>query len=115
MTGVAVTDGDERSALAVVRSLGRAGHAVDVVSRTGRSLAGASRYARSDTAAPDPLGDRAAFRRAVRNLVADRSSAVLLPITEASLHALLPQRDELGDVRIPCPDYEAFLDAADKA
>ena len=38
---VLVTDGEQRAALAVVRSLGRAGHAVHVVSTRDASLAGA--------------------------------------------------------------------------
>jgi hypothetical protein len=33
---VLVTDGEQRAALAIVRSLGRAGHRVHVTSRAGR-------------------------------------------------------------------------------
>ena len=37
---ILVTDGEERSALAVVRSLGRAGYCVHVAARTRRDAAG---------------------------------------------------------------------------
>ena len=47
MSAVLVTDGEQRAALAIVRSLGRAGHDVYVCSSRHRSLAGASRYARA--------------------------------------------------------------------
>ena len=67
---VLVTDGEQRSALAVVRSLGRAGYDVSVGSRGGASLAGASRFARVDISLGDPLRDAAGFAEAVHRVVA---------------------------------------------
>jgi predicted ATP-grasp superfamily ATP-dependent carboligase len=114
MASVLVTDGQERAALAAVRSLGRSGHAAHVVSPRSRSLAGASRYARSDARVPDPLYDQTGFVAAVREIVRRRHVEVLLPISEASLLAVLRQRDYFDGVCIPFPSYETVAHACDK-
>ena len=110
---ILVTDGDERSALAVVRSLGRAGHDVHVGSTSGRSIAGASRYARSDTPIPGVQGDGGAYVSAVARLIELHRIDVLLPVTEAALLRLLPERERLGVV-LPFPDDDAFRAISDR-
>lgn len=111
---VLVTDGEQRAALAVVRSLGRAGHGVHVASASGRSLAGASRYAVADHRVPDPLADPDGFFAAVRALVEAQHIDTVMPVTEAALVAILPRRDELGDVLVPFPDAGTFARVSDK-
>jgi predicted ATP-grasp superfamily ATP-dependent carboligase len=110
---VLVTDGTQRSALAVVRSLARAGHTVYVCTPRAPSLAGASRFAAGEAAVAPALDDPARFLGDVRALIARWHIDVLIPITEASLLALLPHRDALG-VTIPFPDDATFRAAADK-
>ena len=111
---VLVTDGEQRSTLAIVRSLGKAGHRVEVVSGSGRSLAGASRYCRSDHAVPDPLAEPDAFGEAVLARVGERSIEAIIPATEASLRVLLPMREQLEDVLFPFPDAATFARVSDK-
>lgn len=112
---VLVTDGTERAALAVVRSLGRAGHPVHVVSPRGRSLAGASRWCRSERALPSPLHEPAAFRRGLREVVEREGIGVVLAISEPSLLAILEEGDVLPPgVHFPFPDLERFLRVTDK-
>lgn len=111
---ILVTDGGERAALAVVRSVGRAGHTVYVGSPSGRSIAGASRFCTSETAMPDPLTRSADFVDAVEQLVARLGVEALCPITEAALLALLPARERLGSARIPFPDADTFRHVSDK-
>lgn len=112
---VLVTDGEQRSALAVVRSLGMAGHEVYVCSADRRSLAGGSRHARAEAVVPDPLQEPAAFRMAVRELVTRWRPEVVLPMTEASALELLVARDDLAGARIPFPQLERFRRISDKA
>lgn len=115
MTGpVVVTDGDERSALAVVRSLGRAGHQVIVCSRSGRSLAGASRFAKRDVSLPDPLAQPDDLVDALTELCATEEAGLLIPITDAALEAVLPARGRFDRTRVPFPPLEAYRAISDK-
>jgi predicted ATP-grasp superfamily ATP-dependent carboligase len=111
---VLVTDGEQRAALAIVRSLGRAGYRVFVCSTRARSLAGASRHCAGSAAVPDPLRDPTAFVRAVESLATRWGAETLLPVSEPSLLALLPERERL-DLHIPFPDDATFRRVCDKA
>lgn len=111
--GILVTDGEQRAALAVTRSLGRAGYHV-TVGATGRaSLAGASRHCRARVVFPDSLGQPAGFADAVARHVGERRLDVVLPITEASLLALLPLRESLGAV-LPWPSGDVVARVLNK-
>jgi predicted ATP-grasp superfamily ATP-dependent carboligase len=111
---VLVTDGEQRAALAVVRSLGKAGYAPIVCSRDARSLAGVSRYAAGSVHVPDPLTRAAEFTTAVSAAVRDHHIGVVLPVTEPSSFALLGASDLLGDAVIAGPDLDAFRAICDK-
>jgi predicted ATP-grasp superfamily ATP-dependent carboligase len=111
---VLVTDGEQRAALAVVRSLGRAGHQVHIGATRSRSLAGASRFAKTQTALPDPLVAPETFRGAVADLIRTREIDVVLPVTDASVFALAERRDEVGAV-LPVPEFAQLRAVADKA
>lgn len=111
---IVVTDGGERSALAVVRSLGRAGHDVSVLSDRTRSLAGASRHARDEHRVASPLSDPERFLQDVARWSTDWEADLLLPMTDASLDAVLAGRERLPGVRVPFPDRETFRAVSDK-
>ena len=110
---ILVTDGTQRSALAVVRSLGRAGHTVFVCAPRVPSLAGASRYAFAEAAVANALTSPSDFVSDVTSLVERWRIDVLLPIAESSLLALLPDRAAIG-VTIPFPDDATFRAITDK-
>ena len=112
---VLVTDADQRSALAVVRSLGRAGYRVHTCSSRARPLAGASRFCMSHVTLPDPLRDPDGFVGGVRREAARVGVSVILPITDAAMLALLPARRDLAPAVIPFPDIEVYRRVADKA
>ena len=109
---VLVTDGEQRAALAVVRSLGRAGWEVHVCSSRSHSLAGASRYCARSHHVSDALTDPHGFLLDLGALVTATEADVLLPISEASLLAVLPNRRGFR-CAIPFPaarDFEAICD-----
>jgi predicted ATP-grasp superfamily ATP-dependent carboligase len=110
---ILVTDGTQRSALAVVRSLGRAGHTVFVCAPRVPSLAGSSRFAFAEAAVANALAAPADFVSDVASLIERWRIDVLIPIAESSLLALLPERTALG-VTIPFPSDEIFRAVADK-
>jgi predicted ATP-grasp superfamily ATP-dependent carboligase len=112
---VLVPDGEQRAALAVVRSLGLHGVEVHVASHLRRSLAGGSRFAASESLVPDPIKGAERYAIAIARLSADRETLVILPSTEASTMALLEYRDLLGSVRLASSDLARFRLATDKA
>jgi predicted ATP-grasp superfamily ATP-dependent carboligase len=113
---ILVTDGDERSALAIVRSLGRKNEfEVFVCSRNGHSLAGASRYAREDRRVGDALVDPAAFAKRLALVSSKLRADVLIPVSEASLMAVLSYRELFGQVLLPFPAEGLFRQVCDKA
>lgn len=111
---VLVTDGDARAALAVTRSLGRAGHEVIVGATRDRSLAGASRYCRARAVYPDPASQPDAFLDAVADVVADRRIDALVPITDVATFMVTGHRHRFGSCVIPCADADVVERAADK-
>jgi predicted ATP-grasp superfamily ATP-dependent carboligase len=112
---VLVTDGEHRAALAVVRSLGHAGHSVYVASPSARSLAGASRYVRGRDMVTDPLAAPDRFADDVCRVIRARGIEIVIPITDPALLALVSRRHDLGDAVLPWPDAERVRQVADKA
>ena len=111
---VLVTDGEQRAALAVVRSLGRAGYRPFVCSTRRRSLAGASRFAASQAIVPDALSEPAAFAAELARLVRQWGIQVLLPISEPSLLAVLDSAELYPGVGEGDLDATTFRRICDK-
>jgi predicted ATP-grasp superfamily ATP-dependent carboligase len=109
-----VLDGDERSALAVTRSLGRRGVPVTVAAPGARSLAGASRHAARRLVVPDVRRDPDGFAAALLAAAARPPDQVLFPLTDASLTVVDSMRDRLGAVRLPVASSESLALAWDK-
>lgn len=113
-----ITDGNERAALATARSLVRAGLEVGVATGGGRrySLAGVSRGVRRAGLATDPLADPAGYAAELGGLVRRCGVRVLLPVTDASVEAILAGRRYLpSSVAVPFPDLATYRTASDKA
>ena len=115
MKRVLLTDGEERSTLAVTRSLGAAGYRVEVASRTGRSLAGASGYCVADHRAPAASDGPREFLDHFQRLVEARNIDVFLPMTDVSASVGLGLRDRCPNLIIPFPKERVWADASDKA
>lgn len=109
---ILVTDGDQRAALAVVRSLGAAGAYLLVGAPTQPSLAGSSHHCTIEVALPDPLAAPDAYCDRLRELIAEHDIGMLLPITEAALRPVLATGFE--SVIVPFPDLQTFELASDK-
>ncbi|OLE20554.1 MAG: hypothetical protein AUG50_00315, partial [Betaproteobacteria bacterium 13_1_20CM_3_63_8] len=105
---VVVTDGDQRAALAVVRSLGAAGYRCVVTSSSRAPIAGGSRFVARTAKVPNALEHPHEFADAVVALAAREKAAVILPIGEESLLAILPARARLLPAVVPFPDIDTF-------
>lgn len=113
---ILVTDGNERAALAAVRSLVRAGHEVHSVGAAHPSLAGASRGVRAHRLLRAPLRDPVAYAADVASLARTLGVELLLPIADPSAEALLEHRDMLPrGLALPFPDLAIYRAASDKA
>jgi predicted ATP-grasp superfamily ATP-dependent carboligase len=114
---VLLTDGNERAALAAARSLVAAGFEVGVAAggRRGLSLAGVSHGVRRLRLTTDPLTDPSGFATEVGTLAQRLGVRVLLPVTDASVEAVLVGRAHLpSSVALPFPDVATYRTASDK-
>ncbi|MFK7894508.1 MAG: hypothetical protein AB8G23_01665 [Myxococcota bacterium] len=110
---ILVTDGEARSALASVRSLGRGESEVHVLSSSSGALAGVSRYADAVHSVPDPAKDPAGWTEAVEALLTRLPDPLLLPVTEIAMgNVYASSLDERYRVASPPPD--AYAKAVDK-
>jgi predicted ATP-grasp superfamily ATP-dependent carboligase len=64
---------------------------------------------------PSPLVDPAAFADAVTETSRRVSADILLPVSEASLLAVLPRRDSICPCLVPFAASERFIDICDKS
>ena len=112
---VLVTDGDERPALAVTRSLGRRGLEILVGAENGRSLASSSKYCAGHVTYPSPHREHHRFCDFLSDLVRRRHIDVLIPMTDVTTHLVALHKAELeGAVSLPIPDFGAFEFVSDK-
>jgi predicted ATP-grasp superfamily ATP-dependent carboligase len=113
---ILVTDGDARSALAAVRSLGRGGHEVITAAIKPKSLAGASRHSSAAEIYPDPMRDPDGFVAAVVDIVRRRGIEVLLPMTEVTTLLITQNRHLLpAACKLPFAPTATIARASNKA
>lgn len=110
---VLVLDGEQRSALAVTRSLGAAGLRVDVGAAAEPCLASRSRHAAHTHTLPAPAQDAAGFAAAVEALCRQHDYALVIPVTDPSVTALLTHVDR-GRVPLPLPAARVHAQLVDK-
>lgn len=112
---VLVLDANQRSALAVTRSLGRLPDVrVLTADETPSALAGASRYSRRYLRYPSPAQEPARFCQWLANTVAAENIAAVMPTTEVTSRLLLMQAEQLGDCQLPFADLGTIMSLADK-
>ena len=112
---VLVLDADQRSALAITRSLGKLdGVTVFTSDATPTALAGSSRYSRAYSQLPDPVSEPRKFLVALEKLVETFEIGFLLPVTEVSCRLLLENSDRFSQCILPFPDHETVLAVSDK-
>jgi predicted ATP-grasp superfamily ATP-dependent carboligase len=106
---VFVTDGNQRSALAIVRALGRRGATVIVGDEQPISLASASKHCARRVLYPSPYQNRDAFERFLLDFVAREQVDVLLPVTDVTTHSVCALQDRLeAHTALAVPPFDAF-------
>jgi predicted ATP-grasp superfamily ATP-dependent carboligase len=112
---ILVTDGENRSSLAVTRSLGRQGAKVVVVGKNSHTLSSLSRYCFRSYELPCTLETSDKYLSAISNIVDQENINIICPMTEESIHILNMGRDLLfGDALLACPTADQMELVSDK-
>jgi predicted ATP-grasp superfamily ATP-dependent carboligase len=110
-----VTDGDERPALAVARSLARQGVSVIVGAPGPTSLASRSRACARHVTYPSPYRHPEQFDRFLLDFVRREHVSVVVPVTEVTTYLVSRHRRVLlPHAAVAAPSFEAFDGTADK-
>ena len=113
---VLVTDGNQRAALAITRSLGRRGATVIVGEESDRCLASSSRYCARRITYPSPYREPDAFDRFLTRLVVREGLDVVMPVTDVTTYAIARNQDALrAHTGLAVPPFDAFERLTDKA
>lgn len=113
-TTAVVLDGDQRAALAVVRSLGSRGLRVIVCSTRSKSLAGASRWCHNEYVVPNVEIKADALVPALAEIVKQEQASIIFPITDATL-TQLSGRTSVAEAVVACPPKESYFAVSDKS
>lgn len=110
-----MTDGNTRAALAITRSLGKAGHWIAVGEGSRRSLAGASKYCAERFRYTSPAIN---LMKAIAELASEvkrRNIDLLIPVADKTLLPVIEfQKEYFGQVKVPFPDYQTIMRATEK-
>jgi len=111
---VLVTDGQERSALAITRSLGQSGLRVVVGAETSRSLAGASKYCYRTWQYPSPLAAPSQFVSSLVDAVDQLGVTTIMPVTDSTTQVLAARKNQFPAAMLnalpPLESYELVSD-----
>lgn len=112
---VLITDGNERSALAAVRSLGDKGIRTIVGAETTSSIAGASRYCADTVVYPSPWNDEEGFVAVLRDTCRWHRITTLYPMTDLVMQHVQSHRAVFENrTTLPIASPESFTLASDK-
>jgi predicted ATP-grasp superfamily ATP-dependent carboligase len=114
MQKVLVLDANQRSALAVIRSLGRRGIPIIAADQETRSLGGASRYAVASVQYPDPARSPRGFLDAIAALVRDHGIDIVVPATDLTTMLLVEQPEYVQQSRLAAPPAATYETLTDK-
>jgi predicted ATP-grasp superfamily ATP-dependent carboligase len=111
-----ITDGNLRSTLAVVRSLGRAGVWVGVGDDETHSMAGASRYCRESVLYPSPVREPEAFQHFLTTELPRMGYTHVLPTSDVTAQLVAPLKDLLEPkITVMISTAEALSRVQDKS
>jgi predicted ATP-grasp superfamily ATP-dependent carboligase len=111
---VLVLDGNQRSALAVTRSLGRKGVRVIVADEAPRSIASGSRFCAESFQYPSPRLQPDAFMGTLAEECRRRRVDVVYPMSDISMYHVLRSRGHLAGIVVPFGPFEAYERLSDK-
>ena len=114
MESVLVLDALQRSALAVVRSLGSKGVRVISADTSSQTLAGSSKFSFASEVYADSSNSEA-FIDDVNRIIQKYDIKVIYPTTEVTVYTLLEFQERLLPVKLPFNDIDTVRSISDKA
>ena len=112
---VIVLDGNQRSSLAITRSLGKRGFRVTVGAETRRSLSSASHFCADSFEYPPPHEDPDGFFRVILDKTLELAPDFLVPVTDVTVGEILRRRGEFKEeIRIPYDEFDKYNLASNK-
>lgn len=115
MRKVLVLDANQRSALAIIRSLGRHGLQVVAGDQGGHALGAASKYASASVRYPDPATSPGAFLSEIMVLADRLAIDTIIPATDLTTMLLVSQPDSSKFSRVAAPKRASYETLTDKA
>ena len=109
-----ILDGNQRSALAAVRALGRLGYPIAVAETSQPCLASSSKYCRARLIYPDPSTLADAFVGWLVEVGRRHPGAVLMPMTDLTVPLVLHSKHALPNLRTALPSLSAYEAVSDK-
>src|SRR5262249_17544930 len=114
MPRILVLDASQRSALAVVRSLGKKNMHVTAADHMNPTLAGASRYSSGTARYADPAREPGRFLADVADIVRQLRADIVIPTTDLTSMLLVMEPESLGSARLAAPSAESYEQLTDK-
>jgi predicted ATP-grasp superfamily ATP-dependent carboligase len=115
MDKVLVLDGRQRSALALVRSLGQRGIYVAVGEENHPCLASVSKYCKYSFTYASPSKSPRPFIDSILKELRREKYSMIFPMTDITCYLVSEYRNEIGDyTQIPMVDRETFAKASEK-
>lgn len=115
MKSVLVLDANQRSALAVTRSLGRRRIRVLTADTTPSALAGCSRYSAGYLQYPSPANSAEDFIERILHFARHDKVDTLLPMTELTTELILRSRERFDRISLPFADLDTISSLSDKS
>ena len=113
---ILILDANQRSALAVTRSLGKITNLNIICSDTTQSaLAGSSTYCKTYIPSPCPHKNPFQFMDWLLNNITKHNITCLFPVTEITSQLILMNHHKLGNCLLPFANIETIIRLADKA
>jgi predicted ATP-grasp superfamily ATP-dependent carboligase len=109
-----VLDASQRSALAVVRSLGKKNMHVVAADHMSSPLAGASRYVRETVCYADPSREPTRFLEDVGTIVRRFDIDIVIPTTDLTSMLLVHEPGAVGKARLAAPAQDSYERLTDK-
>lgn len=115
MRKVLVLDANQRSALAIIRSLGRRGIEVVAGDHTASSLGGASRYAAASVRYASPAVSPYQFVEEIADISAQHAIDTIIPATDLTTMLLVSQSDLSKNIHLATASLASYEALTDKA